>query len=147
MTRDLGFDVEIVGAPTVREPDGLALSSRNVHLGPEGRKQALALVRSLDLAETLVARGERHPARILAHVKGELAQAELGRIDYVELRDPETLETVTSPLVGPTLLALAVYFESEDPNKPDFEVRLIDNRVLLADAAPPSCDAQFESRS
>ena len=59
MARDMGFDVEVVAAPTLREPDGLALSSRNVHLGPEARAQAVSLVRALDAAQAAVAAGER----------------------------------------------------------------------------------------
>lgn len=130
MARDLLFDVEIVGAPIVREPDGLALSSRNVHLGPRARREALALVRSLDAVEQAVAEGERSRDRLLALVKDELATAALGRVDYAELRDPATLETSPERIDGPALLALAVYFEPEGPQ--GTRVRLIDNRVLNA---------------
>src|SRR5262245_38979507 len=75
LVRDLLLDVEIVGAPTVREPDGLALSSRNRHLDSEARRQAVALVRALDAAESLVAAGERRAERVLALVRAELAAA------------------------------------------------------------------------
>ncbi len=138
MSRDLGFGIEIVGAPTVREADGLALSSRNVHLGRRARGQALRIVESLDLAADLVARGERSRAVLLEGVHKKLAEATLARIDYAELRDPESLELAPARIGGPTLLAIALQFEV-DPEAPPEErgadVRLIDNRVLQPDAA------------
>ena len=130
MTRDLGFDVEIVGAPTVREPDGLALSSRNVRLGSEARSQATALVRALDAAEAAIEAGERSRESLLAAVRGEITSASQATLDYAELRDPDTLELAPEELQGPTLLALAVHFEA-DPSGLGEAVRLIDNRVLL----------------
>ena len=140
MARDLLFDVDVVGAPTVREPDGLALSSRNVHLGPEARKEALVLSRALAAAEQAVADGERRTDSLLAIVKDELALAPRGEIDYAELRDTATLELAPETLDGPTLLALAVYFRPEArPETPDGpRVRLIDNRVLVPQ--PPARD-------
>jgi pantoate--beta-alanine ligase len=124
LARDLLLDVEIVGAPTVREPDGVALSSRNRHLDPEARRQAVALVRALDAAESAVASGERSAARVLALVRGELAGAPRAQIDYAELRDPRTLAPAPAELAGPVLLALAVFLRGGRT------VRLIDNRVL-----------------
>jgi pantoate--beta-alanine ligase len=138
MARDLGFDVEIVGAATVREPDGLAMSSRNVHLGPTARREALAIVRALDAAEQAVSDGERRTDRILALVKDELRAATLGEIDYAELRDPETLELSPAALTGEALLALAVHFRCEDDATGERRVRLIDNRVLQAGPVPES---------
>ncbi|MBW2493308.1 MAG: pantoate--beta-alanine ligase [Deltaproteobacteria bacterium] len=129
MVRDLGFDVEIVGAPTVREPDGLALSSRNVQLHPEARRQAVALVRALDAAEGAVASGELDAARLLARATAEIEKAPLARIDYVELRDAHSLGPVPEKLADPALLALAVYFDSPERDAAE-AVRLIDNRVL-----------------
>jgi pantoate--beta-alanine ligase len=129
MVDDLGFGVEIVVAPTVREPDGLALSSRNVHLGPEARQQALALVRALDAAERAVAQGEQGRNALLDGVRAEIGRAPLAAIDYAELRDPETLEFSPPRLTGPSLLALAVRFAPDAPGR-GAEVRLIDNRVL-----------------
>ncbi len=131
MALDLGFGIEIVGAPTVREPDGLALSSRNVRLGPQARRQARAIVASLELAETLIASGERDHRVLLEAVHKRLGQASLARIDYAELRDPDTLETAPDRLVGPTLLAIALQFGA-DPDGRGAPTRLIDNRVLLA---------------
>jgi len=129
MVRDLGFDVEIVGAPTVREPDGLALSSRNHNLDAEARRQATVLVRSLDAAASAVAAGENDRERLLADVRREIGKAPLAILDYAELRDPESLEPAPAQLVSPTLLALAVFFEPGDPAA-GARVRLIDNRVL-----------------
>jgi len=129
LSRDLGFGVEIVGAPTFREPDGLAMSSRNVNLGPAARRQAVALVRALDAAEHELANGERDRDALLAVVGEELARATQGRVDYAELRDPDTLEPAPATLAGPTLLALAVHF-APDPEGQGADVRLIDNRVL-----------------
>jgi pantoate--beta-alanine ligase len=129
MVRDLGFDVEIVGGPTRREPDGLAMSSRNANLDPEARRQATALVRALDAAESALAAGETDRDRLLDLVAREIAKAPLARIDYAELRDPESLELVPATLERPALLALAVFFEPGDPAA-GTRVRLIDNRVL-----------------
>jgi pantoate--beta-alanine ligase len=135
MVRDLGFNVEIVGAPTLREEDGLALSSRNVRLGPQARKQALVLVRALDAAEAAVAAGERKSKQLVEGVLEVLAGAPQASADYAELRDPESLAPAPPTLSGPALLALAVKFGS-DPDGQGSEVRLIDNRVLLPQCNP-----------
>jgi pantoate--beta-alanine ligase len=123
---DLGLDVEVVGHATVREPDGLALSSRNVHLGRETRPQALALFRALAAAQRAVDAGERSRAALEALALRELGAAPLAKLDYAELRDPETLALAPERLSGPTLLALAVFF----PKAGGDAVRLIDNCVL-----------------
>ena len=130
MVRDLGFDVDVVAAPTVREPDGVALSSRNVRLGPKARRNAVGLVRALDAAEGAVASGERASAPLLERARAELEAVARSRIDYAELRDPETLELAPDRLSGPTLLALAVVFEPDEDGQ-GAAVRLIDNRLLL----------------
>jgi pantoate--beta-alanine ligase len=123
---DLGLDVEIVGHETVREPDGLALSSRNLHLTRETRAQALALSRALAAAQRAVDAGERSRVALEALVAREIGAAPLAKIDYAELRDPETLAPAPESLTAPTLLALAVFF----PKAGEGAVRLIDNRVL-----------------
>lgn len=128
LARDLLLDVEIVGVPIVREADGLALSSRNLHLDAETRPQALVLVRALEAAERALAAGERRRDALLALVQREIAKAPLARIDYAELRDPETLEPASERLEGPALLALAVHFPRRGSEGET--VRLIDNRVL-----------------
>lgn len=129
MTRDLGFGIEILGAEIVRESDGLALSSRNVRLGPVARGQSLKIVEALDTAERLIASGERKHAAILEAVTKCLSEATLARIDYAELRDPTSLEVTPARLDGPVLLAIAMQFEA-DPDGQGAPVRLIDNRVL-----------------
>lgn len=129
MVRDLGFGIEIVGAPTAREPDGLAMSSRNRNLHPEARRQATALVRALDAAESAIQAGELDHAQLMHRVRCEIQKAPLARIDYAELRDPDSLEASPATLQGPALLALAVMFGPPD-GEPGDEVRLIDNRVL-----------------
>ena len=130
MQQDLGFGIEIVGAPTLREADGVAMSSRNVRLGPEARRQAVSLVRALDAAEHVIANGETGRDAVLSVVREMLGKADQGRVDYAELRDPENLELAPAELDRPTLLALAVHFDP-DPDGRGSEVRLIDNRVLL----------------
>lgn len=122
MARDLDLDVEIVTCPIVREPDGLALSSRNAYLGPEERKAALVLSTSLRWAERAAAAGERDAARLLVGIRAVLEAEPLARVDYVEAVDPETLEPVAEVL-GEVLIALAVFIGS---------TRLIDNIRLRA---------------
>jgi pantoate--beta-alanine ligase len=127
LVRDLGLDVEIVGHPTVRESDGLALSSRNVNLSPEARREALCLVRALDAAESAVRSGERRRAAVLAAAREAIAKAPHARLDYAELRDPETLAPAPERLAADVVLALAVFLPRRDGQG---DVRLIDNRVL-----------------
>lgn len=122
MVRDLYFPVEVVGVPTVREADGLALSSRNAYLSPAEREAALAIPRALKAG---AAAADAGPARVLAAAK-DVLDAEAGlRVDYLELVDPGTLETVTSPR-GDSLLAVAAFAGT---------TRLIDNVVLDVGAA------------
>jgi len=128
VVRDLGFDVEVIGGVTVREPDGLALSSRNLRLREDARAQAPALARALDAAERAVAAGERQADALLRQARLEIEKAPLASIDYVELRDPESFAPAPARLEGPALLALAVRFPSREGDT----VRLIDNRVLHA---------------
>ena len=120
MTADLDFGIEIVGLPTVREADGLALSSRNRLLDAEARQAAVCVPRALDAAEAAVRRGERRTAAIVAAAEAVIQDEPRARLEYAELRNPETLDEVEE-VGAPTLLALAVWVGS---------VRLIDNRVL-----------------
>ena len=124
MVKDLNMDIEILGHPIVREEDGLAMSSRNVYLNSEQRKNALRLSQSLREAQTLVRQGERNSAAVLAQVRNILGAGKDMRIDYAEMRHPETLQEAQQ-IEGPTLLALAVFVGA---------TRLIDNCVLNASA-------------
>lgn len=114
MVRDLNIPVEVVGHPTVRESDGLALSSRNQRLSPEQRADAPRIRRAL-----LAASNERSVEAILKTAKEQI-ESPINRIDYLELVDAESLQPITS-LKAPALLATAVFYG---------EVRLIDNIVL-----------------
>ncbi len=127
MARDLLFDLEVVGVATVREPDGLALSSRNQRLAPESRRQALALWRALEAAGRELSAGERRSEALLRAARAELEKSPLLRVDYAELRNPETLAPAPEQISGPALLALAAFLPARESGQ---EVRLIDNRVL-----------------
>ncbi|MEM1179458.1 MAG: pantoate--beta-alanine ligase [Acidobacteriota bacterium] len=94
MVRDLHFPIEVVGAPIVREPDGLALSSRNVYLSAEERVAAQVLSRSLEGARRAVAEGERDAAEIRRMVGAELAAEPLGMTDYVGVVDADTFQPI-----------------------------------------------------
>ena len=121
MTADLDFGIEIVGVATVREPDGLALSSRNRRLGADDRAAARCVPRALDAAADAVRAGERRAAAVVARATAVIGAEGRARLEYAELRDPETLAEVTE-VAGPALLALAVWVGG---------VRLIDNRMLV----------------
>ena len=120
MVMDLNMDIQIIGVPTVREKDGLAMSSRNSYLNAKERESALCLNRSLDLAEKLLNAGERDAKTIIKAVKDFINGHPLTEIDYINLCDPITLEDI-DPLGDESLLALAVRVG---------KTRLIDNRVL-----------------
>ena len=136
MVHDLAFDVDVISGPIVREPDGLALSSRNVRLGPQARQQARALVCALDVAESAVAAGERSRDALLQLVSAEIARADRATLDYAELRDPGSLELAPELLAGDTLLALAAHFRPDDDGR-GADTRLIDNRVLHPKSTVP----------
>jgi len=118
MVRDLNVPIEIVVCPTVREPDGLAMSSRNRYLSPAERKQALALSQALTEAERLMAEGNRDAAQISRAMQAVLAQAGIERIDYATIVDSETLSGLTT-IAGPAVALIACYVGN---------TRLIDNR-------------------
>ena len=122
LVRDLDFDVRIEVCPTVRDADGLALSSRNTYLSPTEREQALALSRALRAAETLVAGGEVDGSTVLAVARDELAAGGI-EPDYLELRSATDLSPVER-VNGSTLLAVAARVG---------RARLIDNTVLQGD--------------
>lgn len=120
MVRDLNLPIEVVGCPTVREEDGLAMSSRNHNLSPEERKEALCLRRALLRARELVASGRTSCSAVRREMETLIAKEPRARIDYLEFRDPETLE-LRDPLRRGDLAAGAVFVGS---------VRLIDNLIL-----------------
>ena len=122
MVKDLDLDLEIVAHPTVREPDGLAMSSRNRCLDPEERKQATALIRAIRRAQELVKQGERDPKRLVAEAQKIIAAEPLAKIDYIAVRDPETLKPI-SRIEAAARMLLAVRFGA---------TRLIDNAELPA---------------
>jgi pantoate--beta-alanine ligase len=120
MVKDLNMDLRILGVPTHREPDGLAMSSRNSYLNSEERKSALCLKKSLDLAREMVRKGETRSAVIRKAIEELVRSHPFTQVDYVSLCDPVNLDD-TDLVRGETLLALAVRVG---------KTRLIDNCVL-----------------
>lgn len=130
MARDLDLRVVVVPCPTVREADGLAMSSRNARLTPEERAQAPALYRALTVVKDRVEAGERDAGRLEDSIRAVLAEASLGRVDYVETVGAEDL-TPATVVEGTCLIAVAVEFEGSG-------TRLIDNiRVSVQPPQPP----------
>jgi pantoate--beta-alanine ligase len=120
MTLDLNFPIEIVVCPIVREPDGLAMSSRNVYLSPEERRAATALYRALSAAKAAYQEGERGAEALRSILRDMLATEPLAQTQYVSCADYETLRELEQ-VTGRTLLSMAVIFG---------KTRLIDNVVL-----------------
>jgi pantoate--beta-alanine ligase len=120
MVSDLNMSLEIITLPTVREPDGLAMSSRNSYLNPSERQAATVLYRALTLAQKLWSQGERDAERIRQEMLTLLQKEPLATIDYVSIADPETLDELNR-VKSPALVSLAVRIGN---------TRLIDNIVL-----------------
>ena len=120
MVKDLNFDIEIIQVPTVREPDGLAMSSRNKYLNPEERKSALCLKKAMDMAVNMAGKGESRSEKIIASLEQLILSFPFTSIDYINICDPETLEDVDI-LKDKSLLALAVRVGG---------TRLIDNCLI-----------------
>jgi pantoate--beta-alanine ligase len=120
MTRDLNYPIEIVVCPTVREADGLAMSSRNVYLSPTERQAATVLYRALRAAEQAYRAGERNAERLRAVMRQVLESEPLARVQYVSCADFDTLQELDE-VRGKALLSMAVFIGS---------TRLIDNIVL-----------------
>lgn len=120
MTQDLNFPIEIVVCPTVREADGLAMSSRNVYLDPSQRQAATVLYRALSAARAAYDGGERQAERLRQIMRQVLASEPLAQVQYVSCADYETLEELEQ-VRGKALLSLAVFIG---------KTRLIDNFVL-----------------
>jgi pantoate--beta-alanine ligase len=126
MVRDLGLEVEIVPMPIVREPDGLAMSSRNVYLSPEERRAALVLSRSLATASASVASGAADADRIRDEVTRQVGAEPLVALDYVSVSDEETLAELQR-IDRPALILIAARVGS---------TRLIDNTVVIPPGIP-----------
>ena len=123
MVKDLNFGTEIVSCPIVREPDGLAMSSRNLYLSPEERKAALSLSRSLSAAKELMRKGEKDSVKIREAIVAGISAEPLVKIDYAEIVDSADLSPVEK-IEKPVLAAAAVYFG---------KTRLIDNFTFEGD--------------
>jgi pantoate--beta-alanine ligase len=130
MAADLNLPVEVVGCPLVREPDGLAMSSRNAYLSADERRAAVILSAALAHATSAVASGERDPRAIRARIEAEIATEPLVALEYVDVRDLHDLTPATNPLRGDVLVALAARVGG---------TRLIDN-VMLTEVTTP-CNA------
>jgi len=120
MAADLDMNLEIVAVPTVREADGLAMSSRNTLLNPEERKQAAILYQALTLAQKLYSEGEKDAKKIYRQMTALIQQQPLAEIDYISIADAETLDELDR-IKPPALVSLAVRFG---------KARLIDNVVV-----------------
>ncbi|HTO54680.1 MAG TPA: pantoate--beta-alanine ligase [Myxococcota bacterium] len=125
MARDLAFGIEVIGGPIVREPDGLAMSSRNAFLSARARQQAPALHAALHEVRSLVRGGARDAAALCAAARQRIEKEPLAEIDYVELVCADTLEPLRE-VRFPAVMALAVRFEG---------TRLIDNTLLSEETA------------
>lgn len=130
MVKDLNLPVDILVAPTVREADGLALSSRNTYLTPENRQRALGINRGLQAAEKAFRSGTQDAEALVALARAEFADAD--QIQYCEIVDPSTLDSLSGPILRPAALCVAVVIGG---------TRLIDNLLL----SPTGEDAQFFS--
>jgi pantoate--beta-alanine ligase len=120
MAADLDMGVEVIAVPTVREPDGLAMSSRNTYLNAEERKQAAVLYQSLKLAQKLYADGEKDAKTVREQMTALIGQQPLADIEYISIADAETLDELDK-LKPPALISMAVRFG---------KTRLIDNVVV-----------------
>jgi len=120
MAADLNFPIEVIVCPTIREPDGLAMSSRNANLPPAARREATCLYHALLAAKELFEGGERNAERLRATMAGIINAVELARLDYVSVAHPDTLQE-QAVVHDRALLSLAVFFN---------DVRLIDNMVV-----------------
>jgi len=117
---DLALNLEVVPCPTIREPDGLAMSSRNSYLNPEERQASLVLFRALSRARSLYEGGERRAERLRNEMKAVIEEEPLARIEYVSVADPVTLKELDE-IKGAALASMAVYIG---------RTRLIDNLTL-----------------
>ncbi len=134
LVRDLNFDLAVVICPTVREPHGLAMSSRNEYLTPQERERAAVLYRALRRAQNAYEAGERHAEVLRQLMRDTLAKEPLARVEYVSIADLNTLEEIPAIISGSALASLAVRIG---------KARLIDN-VWLG-ATPSTLDTDSEN--
>lgn len=134
MVKDLDFPIEVHGVPTVREADGLAVSSRNRYLSVQEREAALILQRALQTARRLLLAGERDARRVREEMRAVINREPLARLDYAEVVDPEAMQPVEE-LGGSVLLAVAAFFGN---------TRLIDN--LLVEALPSGARSEDDAK-
>lgn len=120
MVKDLNMEIDIIVLPTVREPDGLAMSSRNYYLSQEERKASTILYRSLMMVSKMVRDGEKDAKRVYSEMKTMIDKEPLANIDYIAIADPDTLQNIYE-IKGKTLIALAVRIGN---------TRLIDNILI-----------------
>jgi len=120
MTNDLKFNLDVVPCPTIREDDGLAISSRNRHLNNAGRKQAVCLFRALSEAKESIDSGNTNAKNIITSMQEIIDSYSLARIEYISVANPSTLTEVDT-ITGSTLISLAVFIE---------KIRLIDNIIV-----------------
>ncbi len=120
MVSDLNFPLSVAVVPTFREPDGLAMSSRNRYLSQQDRQAALVLYRSLQGAVSLLEQGERQPGAIRSYLRSTIEAEPRARLDYADVVDPDTMQPVAD-IQGDVLLVVAAYFG---------EARLIDNMLF-----------------
>jgi pantoate--beta-alanine ligase len=121
MIKDLNFPIDVIVCDTMREKDGLAMSSRNSYLSPIQREDALLIYKSLQRAVNLVKEGITKSEKIKDEILTILKQGELIRIDYIEIVDRENLESISNIISNHSIVVLAVWIE---------KVRLIDNHLL-----------------
>lgn len=121
MVKDLNFDLEVIVCPIVREPDGLAMSSRNVFLSPAERQAAAVLFRSLSAAKSACSNEVPDAGRLREIMKEIVSQEPLANPQYISCSDPDTLQELEGEVSGQALLSLAVYFG---------KTRLIDNMLI-----------------
>jgi len=124
MVKDLDLDIDVIGCSLIREESGIALSSRNARLSPNGYSDALLIYRALNIAKKEWQKGERNPENLKEIIKDIVETGALNRVEYVEIVDPNTLESVKEAKEG-DLIAVAVYTEN---------VRLIDNIELRGES-------------
>ncbi|MBN1495318.1 MAG: pantoate--beta-alanine ligase [Spirochaetes bacterium] len=129
MTEDLNFPVRIVIAPTVREKDGLAMSSRNARLSPDERKRAVALSRALRRAEEMLVSGERSAGSIVAAMTDIINESKPGKIDYISIARYSDL-ALADAVTEKSVIALAVFYGA---------TRLIDNMIITFEGERAQC--------